>query len=233
MKRNLIYHIYPRPCEMLKFNIDLLVRYLDRFNGQRIIYVVTDKDTLDAKTTIQVLEMFGISGEFFIRSNSMFTDSSYLVEKLATVQSTDPNEITCYAHAKGVSADILSRRQTTIPALKAWIQTMYHFNLMDMNCIEGALSRHPCTGTFRCSNDRSGGMKTLWYYAGTFFWYNHQAVYSREWQKTTGTPYASEEYLGNLFPIEQSGCLGGRAYENVGDLYSPQTLLESRPELII
>jgi len=111
----------------------------------------------------------------------------------------------------------LNRRHTTIQILRAWIGAMYRLNLEDTPSIERILRIYPCVGTFKHWDD--SGMNTPWYYAGTFYWYNHLAVYSKDWQKTTGTRFAAEEYLGNLFPIEQAYCLGGSRYEKPGNLY--------------
>jgi hypothetical protein len=203
---------------MLDFNLSCLSRYWGVFNGRRILYVVVDKDSFTVDQTQNLLEKYGFVGEIMPRDNiAPFSDSSYFLEKLSAVQSLDPEEITFYAHAKGVSADVLERRHTTIQILSTWIETMYRLNLEDIPNIEELLRKHPCVGTFKHCGDDS--MATPWYYAGTFYWYNHQAVYSENWEKTTGTRFAAEEYLGNLFPIERAHCLGGTNYEKPGNMY--------------
>jgi glycosyltransferase involved in cell wall biosynthesis len=211
VKRNLIYHIYPlRNNEMWRWNVSQLLPYLEKFNGRKVIAIVTDDKTDDAKT---VKDMFPSGIKFIeLHNNRRIGETATFPKLLQSVMNDDPNTITFYAHAKGVS-----RKGSELPVIKHWTEAMYKSCLDDMDAVETALIDHGVAGGYR-RHQKLG--KATWYYSGSFYWFRNTHVISRDWQNIELTKrWASESWPGRLFNLDESAVLG---VDKVASLYKKQ-----------
>jgi hypothetical protein len=222
MKRNLLFYAYPRHCGMLDLNLHRLHKYWGAFNGRKIILAAFDHTTMDETHFRWRLHGHGIVDfELIARVNDpRLGESAHFFELLSHVQSQDPNEVSFFAHAKGVSPDVFTRRGTTIQEISTWVDIMYKANLENISEVERALTSHPCAGTLIQSREITG-MSCPWYYAGTFYWFNHAALFTPGWRQDSVARFTAEEYPGNRFKREEAHCFGG--LENKVDLYRKKT----------
>lgn len=124
------------------------------------------------------------------------------------IASVDPEEITFYAQAKGVTP---SRPKNELENIIIWRKLMYFFCLNRINRIESILKKYPRCGCFKKSNPCEPFVSENWHFSGTFFWFNHQKMFSRsEWELVRqDTRFAVEGYLAHFFNVEEAYCLFG------------------------
>lgn len=222
MKRNLIYYIYPIQGAMLNFNIRQLIKYFTIFNNKKIVYASIDENTLSAQELQELFALHGLPDYSLrlIKNNPELGEGVSFYEMLAEVKSLNKDEATFFAHAKGVSPDVLKRRKCTMEELFVWLEQMYKLNLEDISLVNEVMRNYPCAGTFKDTNVIN--MDTKWYYAGTFFWFNHKELFSRpDWEDVGKGRYRVEEYLGKKFKASEGYCFGD--YNNMGFMYESKT----------
>ena len=170
MKRNLIYYVYPRQCSMLALNLFLLCKYQRIFNGKKIIYAVEEEGLVDQ---LHLSWMFNDTHD--IRPYELIMvpkgQDACFHKMLEAVQSSDPDEITFYAHAKDTSLEVL--RHKSIDELSLWLRETYRDNLDNPDHVDEILRQYPCAGTFKRRDFHS---PEVWSYKDNFFWFNHQQL---------------------------------------------------------
>jgi hypothetical protein len=125
------------------------------------------------------------------------------------LRSLDPSEATFYAHAKGARHD-----GTVLNRVRAWIRAMVLMNLGSLELVERLLERHAAVGCLRRQMAHEG---SSWHYSGTFFWFRHADVFSRDWTSMQPGYYGVEAYLGRHLALGESYDLTQGA--DYGDLY--------------
>lgn len=221
-KRNLIFHCYAvRENETLfHWHAQELKRRINLFNGRRIVAVVSDEKTLPE---VEVRAAFGEGFEFLsFWNNEKQGESLTFPVLLELVMSSDPSEITFYAHTKGMSYLPGKKRLGTKPwhdpeLIRHWSSQMYRANLDRVDLIEQALTAHGVAGSFR--RHQRLGEECEWYFSGSFFWLRHVHVDFRRWRAMNGGRLASEAWPGKHFALSEAACLSG---EGVGSLYKPE-----------
>ena len=116
---------------------------------------------------------------------------------LEMLQSLAPDEITFYAHGKGVGY--------MDPAKRRWCDTMYYFNLSSPALVDAILDSYDALGAYQWKNRFHAG--SPWHYSGTFFWLRHKAIFSRNWRDIEPTMYGVEGYPGRHIPLERTFSL--------------------------
>jgi hypothetical protein len=207
--RNLLYHIYPHG-DKWKWNLDQLLSRIDMFNGRKIIAIAIDKksDSADA-----VRKYIGRNAhEYLVYDNSpRHGEMVSFIPSLAQLVSTNPDEITFRAHAKGVT-------QTTKKAehIIDWTEMLYRTNLDALEEVEEHLSRFAMTGSCR-KFDQFSKSRRRPTYSGTFYWFRNCHVYSRQWESVTSRRWGCEEWPSRMFSPEETGCL---FLDNTNSMYS-------------
>lgn len=180
------------------------------FNG-RLIVAVSQDDGTEPVTTVR--SRFGDRRACFLecRNDPSQGESSSFLQVMEMLRSEDPDEITFYAHAKGTrhqdDREVLER-------VRAWIDCMLLSNLGSVEVVEGLMRRLAAVGCLRRVMDHQG---SSWHYSGTFFWYKHSAVFTRDWRSMTPGIYGVESYLGRRLAVSESYDLTKGRY--FGDLY--------------
>src|SRR4030095_13755083 len=200
-RRNLIYHIWPVRGTMWKWNLDQLKSRLDIFNGRRIMGIVHDDRSEPPERVQEYLEGHGF--EFVIAKNDAPGEAITFPLMMQRVASDDPNEITFYAHAKGVRWD-----PNVILPVRRWVEVLYRVTLDDWVTVRDHLQRFAMTGAFKMP----GRFKTHrrladWHYSGTFFWMRNAHVISRNYLNVPQFYGGVETWPGTIFRKEETACL--------------------------
>lgn len=212
--RNLIYHVWPVKNSMWQWNIDQLLRRIDMFNGQRIIAIVHDVKSDDPN---EVVEKFnGHNCEFIVKPNDIGESNTFGL-MLDRVRSTQLNEVTFYAHAKGVKYGPNATDQ-----IRTWAELLYRFNLDDWRTVKAHLSKYPVTGAMRMMGQFDSHKRlNEWHYSGTFFWIRHALAFTRGNLEVKHFYGGVEAWPGMYFNKEDTGCI---ALDNLRQVlpYAPQ-----------
>ena len=200
-RRNLIYHVWPVRGSTWRWNLDELVRRIDLFNGRRVIGIVCDERSEDAAAVQAHLEGHGC--EFVVMRNDARGESATFAAMLERVASVADDEVSFYAHAKGV------KYEPQLPAsVKRWAELQYAVTLDGWLAVREQLDRFAMTGIFRkhgrFANHRNVGD---WHYSGTFFWMRHASVFARDWRNVPQFYGGVEAWPGMQFARHETGCL--------------------------
>ena len=219
--RNLLMFICPIAGPEWRRNLHQVIQRMALFNGQRLIAVVVGEglespDAVRAELVGQACEVLEFPNDRQLGEGVAFP------ELLTRVQSDDPNEITFYCHAKGVTKQFTDK----IFPIRRWADAMYEVLLDDVDSVESALSEKAFAGAFRVKSATfpSGARCEFnWHYTGTFFWFRNQAVFSgNNWSKVESDFWGVEAWPGRQCTINESACLLVDDAEP-GGLYSPDT----------
>lgn len=253
MKRNLIYHIWPSRLgeEQWKWNIQKLSEYIHVFNHKIIIGVSLERGNNEAYQTNSmkdVVEEFtstkyamgkvlwkeGRDIEFIAVDNfGHLRECSSFYHLLRKVWSFDKDEITFFAHAKGVRW----QRRRYRRAERVWTAFMMEQNLTNIPFVESRLREHACFGSivgleaeansswfnkadnfYNPKRFTGGGENRVgWFYDGSFFWFNNNRLFSSDncWDSKIMEQWNGIEwYLCNNFSIDE-------VYDNTKEEYHP------------
>ncbi len=194
---------------MYKENVDLLIPHLQKFNGKRIVVIAQGDGIMDAQVVMNDFPSDANIDFRIVTNNVELGETPHFFPILDELYSLNKNEITMYAHAKGVSYDVSENNERTIRNIKKWRDRMYENALGDLSTIESLLGEYACVGSFRRQehNQRVHG-DASWHYSGTFFWFNHHALYSLpEYSTHKNNRCGVESWLGHNVPIGRSACV--------------------------
>lgn len=215
-KKHLTYHIYPTlKSNAWRWNLNILKRYWDIFNGKKIVAIVYDKFTEGPDT----VKHFLLTNNFIFDTILVRRNNSNLREvitwlpmlKAIDITSMTDNDFIFSAHAKGV------RHKLHNIHMKYWAYTMYHANLHNWSEIKEHLKTKLAVGIHRRFNSFSTPSNFCWHYSGSFFWWRpHDIVKRNNWKIVDQHFYGTESWLGHQMPPEYSECLFN---DNSNDLY--------------
>ena len=227
LTRNLIMFVFPVKAAAgmvaeWRRNLSQILQRIDTFNGKRIFAVATDSTTDTLDDVEQVLT--GHQCEILQFSNRRDLGEVVAFKRLLErVQSTEPNKITYYCHAKGASKQ---HNASQIPQIRRWADAMHEVLLDGLDEVETALNTKTFAGAFRAISSQfpSGVTPAFnWHYPGTFFWFRNDAIFSNStWDKVSEQYWGSEAWPGTQCPVSQAACL---LMDKVGlaTLYTPLT----------
>ena len=200
-RRNLLYHVWPVRGTTWQWNLEQLKKRLDIFNGRRLLGIVHD----DRSAPVEEVQEFvaGHGFEFIVAQNDERGEAITFPLMMQQAASDDPNEITFYAHAKGV------KYEPNVPApVKRWAEVQYRVALEDWPTIRDHLQRFAMTGCFRRPG-RFSAHRSLadWHYSGTFFWMRNAHVFTRNYPAVPQFYGGVETWPGMVFRKEETACL--------------------------
>lgn len=206
MQRNLIYFICPFDGDEWRMNVDKLRPLLNVFNGKVIVTVAQGKGLAPV---MEVRRAFGTYVDRIIwsevQNNRNLGETPHFLPAMQLLASEDPDEITMYAHAKGVRYRRINPKR--LNNIRLWRNVMYE-RLTDVQAVEQEFARGAdCVGCFKRNEGKVGGLLTPWHYSGTFFWFRHSAVFSQNWEEIASNRFGVETYLSSKIPKENAGCL--------------------------
>lgn len=212
IRRNLLYHIYPvrSATAIWQWNIEELLKRIELFNGNRIVAIALDSETVAPE---EVEKAFDGHVTKFIHSTNekSLREVITFIPLLENNESTDPNDVTFFAHAKGSG-----RGYGPETCVRAWTKCMYEVCLDHWELVQESLKSHAMAGAFR----RFGQFQTRgshqWHYSGTFYWFRNRDVYRRNWRYLPNRFWGVEAWPGLMFKPEETACL---FHDQCGDLY--------------
>lgn len=225
-KTNLIFYILPlkNTANVWQWHVSQLRKYANLFNGRRIVTIATAGPTerLALDSPAEVRRAFGADAdgiEFLERPNDPnYWETPAFRDMLAMIESRDPAEATFYFHAKGV-------RRANQTAIRPWCKAIYEHNLDRFDEVREILSAYPVCGIAKIPQNPNafpGGGN--WHFAGTGFWFNHAALFSRtHWHSIHDHSHAVEGYLSTQFDSDDAYCL---AYAGIANVYSASTWID-------
>jgi hypothetical protein len=200
-RRNLLYHVWPVRGAMWRWNVQQLLGRIDLFNGRRVVGIVHDER---AESPDEVRRLFDGHGcEFVVAANGPAGEGLTFPTMLARVRSLDPNEVTFYAHAKGV------KYEPAVPdPVRRWADIQYRAALDDWPAVRSQLERYAMTGSFKMLGKfRAHHYVGDWHYSGTFFWLRHAYAFARDIVRLPSFYGCVEAWPGVHFRREETGCL--------------------------
>lgn len=215
--RNLAYFVFPiADGGIWQWNADQILKRAELFNGKRVIAIATGQvhqqprmrpPKLDSVEKVQA--HFG-SGFEFITVEHVLSRQREGVKPLGEVVAWHqlwesvlpggPNDVTFYAHAKGVG-------KTGQPTIRAWSEMMYATCLDDWETVQGQLRQFPITGTFKKLGYCFTGLRSSWHYTGTFYWVRNADFAARAWREIPQEWGGTEAIPGMIYSPEEAGCL--------------------------
>ena len=209
-KRNLIYYICPfKNNNEWRLNIREIVKYWDAFNNKKIVAVIQGQEFVGIK---KIKEEFNDNNiEYIVMENDRRLGEVRPFKRLLRkIRSADPCELTFYAHAKGVSPRYKNRtNRHCVKNIRIWRNTMYYYCLRDPNYIDRVLSDFSCCGCYKNTLHKGlGSPESSWHFAGTYFWFNNEKLFSLDnWSEVGNDRHGVEGYLGSMFPEKESYSL--------------------------
>jgi hypothetical protein len=213
-KTNLIYHVYPsKKNDVWIQNIEQLARRWQNFNHQRVVAIATGPDCCHPDEVKEMLYFPNRPAQFIEMENDpILRETKSFLPLLQSIQSQDPNEATFYAHTKGTSTAEFA------VGVARWRNAMYHHLLDQGNVVRELLRTHPCVGCCKMIWEHKDPEIDVpyptkleygnWMFAGTFFWFRNQSVFSHpNWSCIPQDRYGTEAWLSGMFTAEQAVSL--------------------------
>ena len=198
--KNLHYFIYPRYEESIEYHIDQLRRSVSLFNGKRVCCVATDKYTLEEKYKSQLDELF--TEVYYLPNSPRKRERVGFISTLDRLITTNPNEVICFAHAKGQQY-----HTKTAPVIRKWNDAMYDTCVRNWKTVEKAMEAgYPVAGSFK-SLRAFKTTKFSWHYSGSFWWARSYKLFHRNWRVICQKWWGTESYVGRHFSREEGYCL--------------------------
>lgn len=204
VRRNLLMFIYPRVGDEWKRNIDLIKQRIHLFNGRRVFAVAVDNTTVWLNEVLAELKPLECEVMTFQNSIGEVTAFSSLLE---SVESLDPDEITYYCHAKGVT----KQETDSIQSIQRWTDAMHEVLLDGVDDVEEALTTHMFAGAFRSTGKQFANLQVPfynWHYPGTFYWFRNCELFAQpNWNNVQQQYYGTEAWPGTQVPLSRGACL--------------------------
>lgn len=205
--RSLYYYMYPIDEVCLLWNLQQLKNRMELFD--RAIFIISlDQRTLNKYRVEDLLGKMGISDdehEFHYVSNhsdlrevkglQFLLNPSYFLEK-----DLDPNALTFWAHAKGMT-------KWNDPTIRKWSEMLYAFNLDNIDLVEKQLEGSVFAGAFKKVGKGFYGSQSTWHYSGGFYWIRDVLLAKKNWSKYDVQWFGSESYPGCVTESSEGGCL--------------------------
>jgi hypothetical protein len=200
--RNIMYHVAPyRANDVWMRNIKELQPHMHIFNGRKLLSVVAGQDFHDVSAVLPYFPNFEV---MTFENDPALRENISFLPMLRRMYSLNENEMTFYAHTKGVT-----RPDNFATVL--WRNIMLYWTLDRIDLVEKALKDHSCAGCFKLWQvPLPDEAYQHWHFAGTYFWFNNKKLYSLiDWQSVTQSGWGAEAYVGKVFPFSEGFCLFG------------------------
>jgi hypothetical protein len=188
VRKNLIYFIYFDGTVNYwhRLNLELLSKYWDVFDGQKIVKIATDGTNLN-----NLIKLLPSGCKYrIVKNDPVNGEAKHFLESLEWVN----DGITFYAHCKGVT------RPTNWKGLEKWILTLYKNNLGSIPNLNGKLFSGTCAKMLPCPPY----VPESFHYSGSFYWFDTEKVKARV------SNLGVNKYLTERFPAmiaNESECL--------------------------
>ena len=213
-QRNLICHLYPRAAGgHWRSTVHHLLARWQQFDGKKTVAIACDPTTDSPE---EVATEFGDAANeitFIPFCNTHLQEVQGITPLLESVQHAPG--ITLYCHGKGAT------HLDPAAASHAWRDTMAAACLDYPSLVDCCLKDAGICGTFR-SMQPIATSPAQWHFAGTWFWFRNDLLFSKNWWDFEVSFWGVESYPGGpgRFQKHESRCL---FFDNAqtGHLYHP------------
>lgn len=212
MLRNLLYNCCPLigAEDITRDNIEWLCKYASTFNNRKLVLIKTGAECEDPEVIRPLFAAF--SPEFMLHPNDRLVgETAGFIETLELLESKREDEITFYAHSKGVSERRRSTERSKLMS-KQWRDTMYRECLSQPAKIDEIMSKYAACGcylarsTINRKDHKIFNIKYVqhdeWNFEGNFWWVNNRLFACPTWRNILPARYGVEVYLSSLFDYE-------------------------------
>ena len=218
--RNFIYHIGPFAGNgVWQRNVQQILKRAHLFNGKRVVSIITSPN-FDPPEMVK--DAFGPGFDFLeVPNDPALREVVSFHPLMERVASTAQNEITFFAHAKGVT-------HGPEKTVHRWTDIQYETCLDYVPLVERLLQIFPIVGSFKKTAGKFfwGKSKSPWHYSGTFYWLRNSQTFNRDWRTIDQYWWGTESWPGLMF--KKGGTL---FYEKADfDLYEAATMAEVERE---
>lgn len=222
-RRHLLYHIYPHQENgAWQFNCDQLLKRIDLFDGRRMVAIATGPETDSAADVKAYLAGHDIAFREYRNDHGKQEMISFR-DQIEALSKIGRRDAIFRAHAKGVTHSTKATRRHGRPRADFWtthmpklVASLYESNLDSWDEVRQGLETHPFVGAYKIYNAFQSLYR--WAYAGSFYWFDAQAVYRRNWRKIGGAFYHCEAWPGDVVPAIEGACLFHDHVGNFGKL---------------
>jgi hypothetical protein len=241
MVRHLLYHVYPVAGNgVWRWNLDNLIKRLPLFDGVRAAAVATNPPgkmgeftsntightpygnyipdyTDSAEEVVELLRPHGF--KFHVTRNDANLREVKTFEPLFyNVMNYRGNDMTLYAHAKGVCRPFGDIVMT-------WTRVLYEAMLDYWPVVENSLCSHPVAGCFKKVGMGWPATQSLstWHYSGSWFWFRNADLFAKNWRRIDKFWSGIEPYPSLHFSESEAGVVFGQGTIETLNLYNPAT----------
>ena len=202
--RNLFYNCFAsRGCaEAWRDNVRHLCRYGDIFNHRKVVVIKVDDSAEDVDVVQEEFRPLG-DVEFIVWPNDpVLHEKAGFIETLEMLRSDRPDEITFYAHTKGTGQP--DRHPDHCTSIRQWRNRLYFESLSDPEKVDAVMEKYAACGRYLIRDHFINGLTMKWLFGGTFWWVNHQRLFSKPtWREIIDRRDGPEAYLSTLFELDE------------------------------
>jgi hypothetical protein len=201
--RHCLYHVFPwKFNDVWKQNVDVLALWCDNaFNGRRIAAIATDGHCEPYDQVAALMESLGFECHHF-KNDPQLREAITFGPLLKMVETTDPATAVFYGHTKGNTT-----RDGKIGS-KIWRNVAYRELVREWERCVKLLEDYAAVGIHRIAWPEGGRIPYptklnhgSWMFAGTFFWFRADAVYTVPgWDFVPEDRYGAEAWLSGVLP---------------------------------
>jgi hypothetical protein len=199
--RNLLYYIYPRQGSIWRWNILKLLERIALFDGQRVVAIATDRTTDPYDHVQNALEGHGIK-YIHLENDPSLREVKAFEELFSHVETDKPNEVTLFAHAKGVTK---SKDSTAF----RWTESLYELHMDYWPLVNKLLAKQPLVGAWKKIGKGwpEHESKSDWHYSSSWLWFRNKDLFSRNWKLIDQNQWGIEPYPSLHFRQENAACI--------------------------
>jgi len=206
-RTNLIYHVYPTLADDAGWRqcIAELREHWGAFSGRKILSVASGPGCAPLSDVQAALGKPDAEWAL-VKNDARLCEHASFLNLLTAIGNTNSNEATFYGHTKGVATKV--HRE----GAELWRRGLVRTLLGQHQAATAKLREYAAVGGCKMLRPPmvrkrfpSGLAWPEWMFAGTLFWFRHDAVYSHpRWNKVPSDRYASEAWIGGLVPCDQA-----------------------------
>jgi len=218
VQRNLLYNVFASEwSDEWRLNVKTLCRYAPAFNGRKLVMIKSDWTSHKPDVVEAAFADLGPDVEFrHFENDRRKGEIVGFIDTLAELASTDPDEITFYAHTKGTKYNKLV--EYAMQAIRQWRNRMYFECLHDIDRIEEVLKESTSCGSHLTRTPYSE-LNCPWIFAGNFWWVRHDALFgAKNWRDLDANFWGVETYLAKHLSVDSAQSFYS---ESVDTVYLP------------
>ena len=205
-RKHLLFHLYPRSGSNWRWHCNKILEHSHLFDGRRIVAVVTDGTTDPIEWVQDALHDARVELKTLPNDPNLREVASFLPLFAAVSDLTSPEDVTLYAHGKGVTNHSWPDGGATI---QLWAETLWETLCDYWPVVAQTLLSKPIAGSLLRLGSYWHNSQSQWHYSGSWFWFRNHDLFRKDWQRIDRFVYGIEPYPGLHFAVEEAGVVFG------------------------